>query len=173
MNWPDTILALENRNLGVHGEPTSGQALALAIQEWDAGNRDRELRLHLLFLAWYCNLEPPHLTGHDERILPSARFPLVFSAVCETFADSILDDCEALYVVGLISKMTPWLLGGDHETWEARSRDFRARYRALIPEGLESSIFQGRGAVQRMADRRRWLARRAGVLRARCFFYSS
>lgn len=81
MNWPDTILALENRSVGAHGEPTLGEALALAIQEWDAGNRDRELRLHLLFLTWFCNLEPPHLPGCDETIVPSARLPEFFSAV--------------------------------------------------------------------------------------------
>lgn len=146
MNWPDTILALENQSLGAHSEPTLGQALRLAIDEWDAGNRDRELRLHLLFLAWYCNLEPPHLTGCDDTVVPSARLPAVFSAVYETFAESILDDAEALYVVGLIATLTPWLLGGDHEVWEARSRDFRARYRALVPEGLPPSTFEGRGA---------------------------
>ena len=146
MNWPDTILALENRSVGAHGEPTLGEALALAIREWDTGNRDRELRLHLLFLAWYCNLEPPYLTGFDETVIPSARLPEVFSAVYETFAGSIHNDAEALYVVGLIAQLTPWLLGGDHETWEARSRDYRARYRALVPDGLEPSTFQGRGA---------------------------
>lgn len=146
MNWPETILALENRSLGAGGEPTLGRALGLAIQEWDAGNRDREFRLHLLFLAWYCSLEPPHLTGLDETIFPSARLPGVFSAVYETFSESILDDAEALYVVGLIAQLTPWLLGGDHEVWEARSRDFRVRYRALVPDGLTPSTFEGRGA---------------------------
>lgn len=146
MNWPDTILALENRSVGAHGEPTLGEALVLAIREWDEGNRDRELRLHLLFLAWYCNLEPPHLTGFDETAVSSSRLPEVFSAVYETFVGSILDDAEALYVVGLIAQLTPWLLGGDHETWESRSREFRARYRTLAPKGLEPSTFEGRGA---------------------------
>ncbi len=146
MSWPDTILALENRSVGAHGEPTLGEALVLAIREWEAGNRDREFRLHLLFLAWYCNLEPPHLTGFDEAAVPSARLPEVFSAVYDTFAGSIQDDAEALYVVGLIAQLTPWLLGGNHEIWEARSREFRARYRALVPEGLEPSTFESRGA---------------------------
>jgi hypothetical protein len=146
MNWPDTILALENRSLGAHGEPTLGQALGFAIHEWDAGNRDREFRLHLLFLAWYCNLEPPHLTGCDEATCPSAQLPELFSAVYETFADTILDDAEVLYVVGLIAQLTPWLLGGEVETWEVRSRYFRAQYRALVPEGLSPSNFEGRGA---------------------------
>ncbi len=146
MNWPDTILALESRSLGANGEPTLGQAIGLAIREWDAGNRDREFRLHLLFLAWYCNLEPPHLTGYDESTCSSAQLPGLFSAVYETFADSVFDDAEVLYVVGLIAQLTPWLLGGEVEIWEVRSRDFRAQYRALVPEGLSPSIFEGRGA---------------------------
>ena len=147
MNWPDTILALENRSIGADGEPTLGQALELAAAEWDAGNRDRELRLHLLFLAWYCNLEPSHITGFDEATdCSSDRLAALFSAVYETFAESILDDAEALFVVGLIARHTSWLLGGDHETWDARGRDFRVRYRELVPDGLEPSVFEGRGA---------------------------
>ncbi|MDZ4257017.1 MAG: hypothetical protein U0994_00115 [Gemmatimonadales bacterium] len=132
--------------MGAHGEPTLGEALVLAIQEWDRGNREREFRLHLLFLAWYCQLEPPHLTGFDETTASSTRLPEVFSIVYETFAGSIMEDAEALYVVGLIALLTPWLLGGDHQTWEERSREFRARYRALVPKGLHPSTFEGRGA---------------------------
>jgi len=146
MTWPDTILALEGRSLGAHGEPTLGHALRLAVREWDAGNRDREFRLHLIFLAWYCNLEPPHLTGWDEASSPSPQLSGLFSAVYETFADSLLDDPEVLYVVGLIAQLTPWLLGGDVGVWDIRSRNFRSRYRALLPEGLSPSYFEGRGA---------------------------
>ena len=64
----------------------------------------------------------------------------------ESFADSILDDAEVLYVVGLIATLTPWLLGGEAGVWEARSSAFRAQYRALVPEGLSPSYFEGRGA---------------------------
>lgn len=63
MGVPRAILDLENRSVGAHGEPTLGRALELAAAEWRSGNRDRELCLHLLFLSWYCNIEPPHLTG--------------------------------------------------------------------------------------------------------------
>jgi hypothetical protein len=145
MIWPDTILKLENRSIGEHGEPTLGQALEFAIGEWNAGNREREFRLHLLFLAWYCNLEPPFITGYNEPTPPDQLGEL-FSAVYETFADSILDDAEALYVVGLIAMLTPWLLGGDTKIWEARARDYHERYRALVPDGLSPSFFEGRGA---------------------------
>jgi len=146
MNWPDPILGLENQSLGAHGEPTLGRALRLSIDDWEAGNRDREFRLHLLFLAWYCNLEPPHLTGYEEAAYPSAQLSDLFSTVYETFSDTILDDVEALYVVGLIAQLTPYLLGGDEEIWEARSRSFRARYRKLAPGGLTPSTFRDRGA---------------------------
>ena len=72
--------------------------------------------------------------------------PGLFSAVYGTFAESIRDDAEVLYVVGLMALLAPYLLGGDEKTWEVRSRKFRARYRTLVPEGLDPSIFEGRGA---------------------------
>jgi hypothetical protein len=123
---PQTILDLENRSLGSHGEPTLGPALQLAVIEWRLGNRDRELRLHLLFLSWYCNLEPPHITGFVERAVSSADLPTIFAEVYETIAAGILDDSECLYVVGLVATLSPSLLGGaDAETWEREVVSFR------------------------------------------------
>jgi hypothetical protein len=84
MSLPPAILELENRNVGRHGEPTLGAALGLAVAEWRAGNHDRELRLHLLFLSWYCNLEPPHLTGLSESAKQSAQLPELFHEIYET-----------------------------------------------------------------------------------------
>lgn len=132
--------------VGVAGEPTLGKALELATQEWQAGNRDRELRLHLLFLSWYCNVEPPHLTGLVEESVSSDLLPALFRGVYESFSPTIMDDVEGLYVVGLIAALTPWLLGDDVATWEARSKRFRTRYRTLLTSGLPPSHFEGRGA---------------------------
>jgi hypothetical protein len=148
---PKRVLRLENRSIGRdgghgrRGEPTLGQALEAALAEWRAGNRDRELGLHLLFLAWYCSLEPPHLTGFDAG---AALFdlPSIFVEVYETFAPGNLDDVEFLYVVGLMAHLSPWLLGEKVETWESRSEQFRKRYRQLAPQGLPASRFRGRGA---------------------------
>jgi hypothetical protein len=146
MSLPPAILELENRSIGAAGEPSLGKALELAIAEWHSGNRDRELRLHLLFLCWYCIVEPPHLTGFDESVTPSTGLPQLFNDVYNTFADGIMDDVECLYVVGLIAQLTPYLLGGDVTTWEARSMQFRRRYRILLPNGLAPAYFEGRGA---------------------------
>jgi hypothetical protein len=90
-------------------------------------------------------VEPSHITGYREPT-PSDQLGEVFTAVYETFADSIIDDAEVLYVVGLMAMLSPWLLGGDLETWEARSRDYRVRYRTLVPDGLNQAYFEGRGA---------------------------
>jgi len=140
------ILDLENRHSETNGEPTLGRALALATREWLVGNRDRELRLHLLFFSWYCNLEPPHLTGCGDDVALSSALPQLFHDVYATFEDTIKDDAECLYVVGLMARLTPWLLGEDVGTWEARSAAFRVRYRELLPNGLQPTLFEGRGA---------------------------
>jgi hypothetical protein len=96
MSLPQAILDLENRNVGDHGEPTLGAALALAAAEWRSGNRDRELCLHLLFLSWYCNLEPPHLTGYRQTAFPSGELSELFHDVYTTFADQVFEDAECL-----------------------------------------------------------------------------
>jgi hypothetical protein len=146
MSLPQAILDLENRSIGARGEPTLGRALELAEAEWRAGNRDRELRLHLLFLCWYCSLEPPFLTGLSESGASSTDLALLFQDVYKSFADGILDDAECLFTVGLMAQLTPWGLGEDVPTWEARSNAFRTRYRALAPEGFSPGLFEDRGA---------------------------
>jgi hypothetical protein len=142
---PQEILERENRSLGSHGEATLGRALELSVSEWRRGNLDRELRLHLLFLAWYCNVEPPPLTGFIGDAVNSSELPQIFGEVYETFADQILENPECLYVVGLMA-LSPWPLGDDVAIWEARSEEFRKIYRELVPDGLPSSQFTGRGA---------------------------
>ena len=146
MGLPQTIIDLENRYVGKTGEPTLGRALELAEAEWRSGNSGRELRLHLLFLIWYCNVEPPFLTGFNGSAIPGSRLALLFHEVYETFAGEIMDDVECLYVVGLMALIAPWALGGDVAMWEARSEAFKTRYRILRPGGLSPAHFEGRGA---------------------------
>jgi len=146
MTLPRAILDLENRSVGDRGEPTLGAALDLAAAEWSSGNRDRELCLHLLFLSWYCNLEPPHLTGYDQSAFPSAHLSQLFHDVYAAFEPQILEDAECLYVVGLMASLTPYLLGENEAVWQARSAAFRERYRSLAPHGLDRSRFVARGA---------------------------
>jgi hypothetical protein len=54
-------------------------------------------------------------------------------------------DAEALYVVGLMAHLAPWLLGREDE-WTARSEAYRSRYRQLLPNGIDPDVFNGRGA---------------------------
>jgi hypothetical protein len=146
MTIPQAILDFENRHVGAHGEPTLGLALELAAAEWHSGNRDRELCLHLLFLSWYCNLEPSHLTGYHQTPFPSGELSQLFHDVYTSFEGEAVDDAECLYVIGLMASLTPYLLGGEESTWKARSDAFRERYRKLAPQGLTPSHFEGRGA---------------------------
>jgi hypothetical protein len=146
MNLPRAILDLENRSVGDHGEPTLGSALELAAAEWRSGNRDRELCLHLLFLSWYCNLEPAHLTGYPQTQFPSGELSELFHDVYSAFEPQVFEDAECLYVIGLMALLTPELLGEDVATWQARSLAFGQRYRMLAPNGLTPSHFDGRGA---------------------------
>lgn len=65
-------MELEAQSLGA---PTLGPAFEVLHDQWRAGERDRELALHLMFLAWYLNVEPPHLTGLDETRVRTDALP--------------------------------------------------------------------------------------------------
>jgi hypothetical protein len=152
---PAEAIALELQSLGAHGQPTLGKAFVLMRDAWRAGHRDRELALHVAFLAWYLLIEPPHLTGLDEATTPA-------SALLETFheAHAFLlprgtdtDDAEALFVIGLPAHMFAWIFaapGSDladaDREWTARAVEYRRRYRELRPNGLDAATFAGRGA---------------------------
>ena len=58
MPIPQKALDLENRSIGISGEPTLAEAYKILKEQWQSGDRDRELGLHLMFLAWFGNTEP-------------------------------------------------------------------------------------------------------------------
>ena len=142
---PDEALDLENRGTWAMGQPTLFAAFEILRKQWRAGHRERELGLHLLFLSWYMLLEPAHLTGFDEALLPTEWLAELFNEVHEYLGPANSNDPELLYVVGLIAHLSPWLLG-DNSTWEHRSESYRATYRQVVHEGIDSAMFNGRGA---------------------------
>jgi hypothetical protein len=75
----EKAMQLELQSIGKHGAPTLGPAFEVLRDHWRAGERDRELALHLMFLAWYLNIEPSHLTGLDETRTSSKELPEVFN----------------------------------------------------------------------------------------------
>jgi hypothetical protein len=141
-------IELENEGMADPRKGTLAAAYAILRGDWLRGDRDRELALHLMFLSWYMLIQPPHLTGFDETRVSSADLVAMFTEVHDHLAPANNDDAEALYAVGLMSHLAPWLLG-DHASWEARSEEYRRTYRRLKPNGLDPSYFEGRGAYGR------------------------
>jgi hypothetical protein len=99
MGIPPRALELEQQSLGT-GNPALGEAYEMLRNQWRDGDRDRDLGLHLMFLAWYLEIEPAHLTGRNNDRAPTAQLQSVFAEVYDHFADSIEGDAEMLYVVG-------------------------------------------------------------------------
>jgi hypothetical protein len=114
------------------------------IEQWRAGIRDRELGLHLAFLAWYMIVEPLFVTGLDKARVAQGTLPDVFREVHDFFAPPEGQDPEVLYVFGLMAYLFPWALG-DEKEWEARSAEYRTVYRKLAPDGMRPDVFLGRG----------------------------
>lgn len=156
MPVPPLALELENRSLGLHGAPTLGAAYELLLEAWRSGDRDRELALHLFFLAWYLVVEPPHLTGVQGGQVGGEPDEILRAIDAHLLPDAeSSEDAEALYVIGLAAHMFPWVFcsGDDSRTlpdceqqWIHRGERYRHRYRELRPNGIAPSVFEGRGA---------------------------
>ena len=118
-------MELENQSIGANGAPTLAAAYELLREQWESGERDRELALHLNFLAWYLIIEPSHLTGLDEARISSESLVAVFNTVHDWLLPNGTDtnDAEALYVVGLPARMFPGMFG-HHDLW-ASPKAFR------------------------------------------------
>ncbi len=136
---------LENRSIGINGEPTLAPAYGILKEQWQNGERDREIGLHLMFLAWYGIIEPKHLTGFSDSENLSQDFNEIFAEVHDYFEPQIHQDFEMLYAFGLAAHMF-WYMFDDAHIWEQRSKEYQKYYRKLMPNGIDSEIFQGRGA---------------------------
>lgn len=145
MPIPREALELENRAIGIGGEPTLAAAYLILKREWDSGNRDRELGLHLLFLAWYGLVEPEQYTGFTEIEEEKRELRQMFTDVHAYFEPQIHEDAEMLYTVGLAAQMF-WYMFDDAPLWEERAESYRRIFRALLPDGIDPEIFSGRGA---------------------------
>lgn len=143
MSIPTEALDLENRHIGVNGEPTLGEAFKILRTEWRKGNRGRELCLHLLFLGWYGNVEPPFLTGFEGPEFDDLQ--QVFAEVYEYVRPTIKADAEMLYVVGLGASLFGFVLPGGEKIWDERAEEYRRKYRELCPNGIDPNIFLNRG----------------------------
>lgn len=131
------VLDLETRN-------DLAGAYAILKRQWDEGNRDRDVGLHLMFNAWYGLIEPSQYTNFTETTAERKELNDVLYEVHEYFASSIGDDVEMLYTVGLMANMF-WFMFDHDRYWEKVSMDYHVRYRELAPEWMDPQIFEGRG----------------------------
>lgn len=121
------------------------EAYKILKNQWKDGERDREVGLHLMFLAWYGTVEPRHLTGFAETTEEKTELNETFNEVHDYFEPQILQDAEMLYVFGLVANMF-WYMFENSSEWEKRAVEYQKRYRELMPDGIDPKIFQGRGA---------------------------
>lgn len=138
-------IELENRSIGLNGDPTLAEAYKILKNQWNNGDRDREIGLHLMFLAWYGLIEPENLTGFSESERFSKELKETFTEVHDYFESQISSDAEMLYVFGLAADMF-WYMFDNPDIWEERSKKYQLHYRKLAPNGIDPDIFRGRGA---------------------------
>jgi hypothetical protein len=137
----DEITAVENDYALPSGKPTLGDAYAMLKARWQAGRRDLETGLRLMFLAWYSCAEPPFLTG-----LPTQEDTgRVFREVFAHFGGAASTEPELLHAAGLMCDLVPWCCGREEE-WSAVGVECKKAARRLKPEGYPPAHFEGRGA---------------------------
>ena len=145
MGFPESAMIAEQQGWGNQGRQTLADAYHILKREWDGGNHEREVGLHLLFLSFYGLVEPQKFTGFREDEATYRALRTTFEQVHASFERPYANDAEFLYVVGLIANMfAEWL--GDAARWRQIAVDYRPRYRALAPAGLNPAVFTDRGA---------------------------
>lgn len=107
---------------------------------WEAGDRDKEHALHLLFLAWMHWADPPFVTGMSE----DPRALQLWHDVFAHFGGEASSDPEFLHVAGLMAQLFPYVLG-DEQAWEATAERMKVRSLYLRPSGFTPELFEGRG----------------------------
>lgn len=145
MPIPKKALDLENQFIGVRGKPTLAAAYGILKEQWCNGDRERELGLHLMFIAWYGLIEPGHITGFSENEKLWKELNETLTEVHSYYEPQIKQDVEMLYVVGLAAHMF-WFMFDDASAWEHRGKEYQQYYRALAPNGIDPAIFHNRGA---------------------------
>lgn len=108
--------------------------------QWRAGERDRELGLQLLFLAWWHWAEPAFLTDMTDDPDADALWHELFSH----FEGERSRDAEFLFVAGVMATIMPHVLGID-ERWDARGLRMIERAMTVQATALPLSTFEDRG----------------------------
>jgi hypothetical protein len=98
MSISQKVIELENQS-------KLAEAYEILKNQWENGNHDREVGLHLIFLSWYGIIEPGHLTGFTETEQEKTELNQTFNEVHKFFEAQIYDDAEMLYVFGLAANM--------------------------------------------------------------------
>jgi hypothetical protein len=138
------ITVIENKHRVPMGKPTLGKAFGMLKARWEAGERDLETGLRLMFLAWYGTAEPPYLTGIElER--DGYEGPQLSQEVFSFFGGVECGEPELLYVVGVMAEVDPYACGEAKE-WAAIGNFCARAARKLRPSGYPPEHYEGRGA---------------------------
>jgi hypothetical protein len=135
----DTITSIEDEYHSSPHTASLGRAYDALVVRWKEGARDRETALHLLFLIWYGQAEPPYLTGLKD--VNRTRIIELFHRLGGEFST----DPEVLLIVTIMCENAPWALG-DEQYWREIGTRFNKRLREQPDSGLSRQTFARRGA---------------------------
>lgn len=109
-----------------------GEAFSFLMRRWQAGMRDEETAVRLLFFCWLSAIEPPYLTELPDV---SPLFAEIFEqAGGENHATTLI-----LFAVGVMAEMFPWAIGAE-AAWAERAQRLKHKAKELQPNIDEASF---------------------------------
>lgn len=111
-----------------------------AKARWLAGERDRELGLHLMFFAWMHWADPPFVTG----LTDDSDAQIIWHDAFAYFGGKSSADAEFLFAAGVMAELFSYALG-DESDWHQRGERMTAKALGLKPTSFSLSTFDNRG----------------------------
>jgi hypothetical protein len=107
---------------------------------WSAGERDRELCLHLMFFAWMHWADPSNVTGLTNDLEAEELWRTIFAYL----GGETSTDAEFLFIAGIMARVFTFVLG-DEKQWSERGSRMIGQAMDLQPTALPLGTFDNRG----------------------------
>ena len=131
-----------------HASTNSWEELRFLEASWQSGDFNAEAALEVLFLSWYCVVEPPSCTGMPRQFEPA----YLFQGALQYLGGPTTQNAEACALLAVMAEQYPWCMGVSEQEWVQLAPILKARALSLCPKALEPTRYSGRGSFGRYLE---------------------